>query len=261
MHKCWEDIYDHSEHSHRDPVANVVIYSSIAFFFGFVALAFGVALYVLMDSPCLLSWDGNDTILASQAKIMDSCHVVIPFALSICAICISSIGIAAGEVHVPLLYSIFNGTGFCGIFFELYSFCSLITQVVDRKSTLDTIQLALGAVAVAAHGIVFISLVVAVRYGWMVNYHFSRQDMMLYVERLQNEKAVKDGKGEIDNKLNLKVIEINIPDEDVKVKGFQRALANIQGLDAEARKEQKKQATKSVGLPSMFNDGYRPPNF
>ena len=38
MHKCWENIYDWSEHSHRDPVANVVIYSSFAFFFGFVAL-------------------------------------------------------------------------------------------------------------------------------------------------------------------------------------------------------------------------------
>ena len=38
MHKCWENIYDWSEHSHRDPVANVVIYSAIAFFFGVVAL-------------------------------------------------------------------------------------------------------------------------------------------------------------------------------------------------------------------------------
>ena len=39
--KCWENIYDYSEHSHRDPVANVVIYSSVAFFFGFVALGPG----------------------------------------------------------------------------------------------------------------------------------------------------------------------------------------------------------------------------
>ena len=38
MHKCWENIYDWSEHSHRDPVANVVIYSAFAFFFGVVAL-------------------------------------------------------------------------------------------------------------------------------------------------------------------------------------------------------------------------------
>ena len=162
MHKCWENIYDWSEHSHRDPVANVVIYSSIAFFFGVIALGFGVALYVLLDSPCLLSWDGNDPIQAAQGGIIDSCHVVIPFCLAIATICISSIGmfpnifrkknvrefftefilgIAAGEIHIPILYSIFNGTGFCGIFFELYSFCSLITQVVERKDTLDTTQL------------------------------------------------------------------------------------------------------------------------
>ena len=60
----------------------------------------------------------------------------------------------------------------------------------------------------------------------MVNYHFSRQDMMLYVERLQNEK--KTAAGAEKSKLDLKVVEINIPDEDVKVAGFQRALQNIQ---------------------------------
>ena len=60
----------------------------------------------------------------------------------------------------------------------------------------------------------------------MVNYHFSRQDMMLYVERLQNEK--KNAAGAEKSKLDLKVVEINIPDEDVKVAGFQRALQNIQ---------------------------------
>lgn len=244
MHKCWENIYDWSEHSHRDPVANVVIYSSIAFFFGFVALAFGVALYVLLDSPCLLSWDGNDTIQAAQNGIIDSCHVVIPFCLAICTICISSIGIAAGEIHIPILYSIFNGTGFCGIFFELYSFCSLITQVVERQDTLDTTQLAMGAIACAAHGIALLAIIVAIRYSWMVNYHFSRQDMMLYVERLENEK--KGAMGAEKKKLDLKVIEINIPDEDVKVAGFQRALQNIQGMDMEARKKQKLQARKST---------------
>ena len=52
--------------------------------------------------------------------------------------------------------------------------------------------------------------------------------MMLYVERLQNEK--KNATGAEKNKLDLKVVEINIPDEDVKVAGFQRALQNIQVL-------------------------------
>ena len=49
---------------------------------------------------------------------------------------------------------------------------------------------------------------------------------MLYVERLQNEK--KNASGAEKSKLDLKVVEINIPDEDVKVAGFQRALQNIQ---------------------------------
>ena len=52
--------------------------------------------------------------------------------------------------------------------------------------------------------------------------------MMLYVERLQNEK--RNATGAEKNKLDLKVVEINIPDEDVKVAGFQRALQNIQVL-------------------------------
>jgi len=227
--------------------ANVVIYSSFTFFFSIVALAFGCALYVLMDSPCLLSWDGNDTIEASKSGLIDSCHVVIPFCLAIVTICISSIGIAAGEIHIPILYSIFNGTGFCGIFFELYAFCSLITQIVDRKDNLDQTNLALGAVAVAGHGISFICLIVAVRFSWMVNYHFSRQDMMLYVEKLEKEKKKNQDTG----KLDLKVIEINIPDEDVKVAGFQRALANIQGLDMEGRKEQQRKAKKQT-LPTLY---------
>ena len=35
----------------------------------------------------------------------------------------------------------------------------------------------------------------------------------------------------------------------------------FKGMDMEARKKQKQQATKSSTLPSMFNDGYRPPQF
>ena len=38
MDVCWEHIYDWLDHMHRDPVANVVIYSSIAFFLGYTLL-------------------------------------------------------------------------------------------------------------------------------------------------------------------------------------------------------------------------------
>ena len=55
MHKCWENIYDWSEHSHRDPVANVVIYSAIAFFFGVVALGTVFKIIALPNTPFPLS--------------------------------------------------------------------------------------------------------------------------------------------------------------------------------------------------------------
>ena len=54
MHVCWERIYDWMEHFHRDPVANVVIYSAISLFLGFVSIALGTALYVTMDITCSL---------------------------------------------------------------------------------------------------------------------------------------------------------------------------------------------------------------
>lgn len=239
MHKCWENIYDWSEHSHRDPVANVVIYSAIAFFFGFVSLGLGAALYVILDSPCLMTWDGNDTIESSLARIVDSCHIVIPFCLAIYTICISSIGIAAGEIHQPILYSIFGGTAFCGIFFELYSFCSMITQVVKYDSTLETTEIVLGAIATASHGASLICILIAFRFAWMVNYHFSRQDRMIFAEKERKRQADS-------GTLDLKIVEINIPEEDLKVSGFQRALANIKGMDAEARKDEKLQAAKKA---------------
>jgi len=53
MHVCWSAIYECSEHSHRDPVANVVIYSAIGFFMSVVSLAFGGAFVLVCAAPFL----------------------------------------------------------------------------------------------------------------------------------------------------------------------------------------------------------------
>ena len=93
MHACWEAIYEWSYHAHRDPVANVVIYAAIAFFMGFVSLAFGLAAYLLIDIPCGLGWTApeianvtNDVIEASVAvdpvPTLDTCHVIIPLCIA-----------------------------------------------------------------------------------------------------------------------------------------------------------------------------------
>ena len=47
LHGCWLVIYDWLEHWHRDPVANVVIYSSISFFCGLVSIGCGIPMWSL----------------------------------------------------------------------------------------------------------------------------------------------------------------------------------------------------------------------
>ena len=74
MHKCWENIYDWSEHSHRDPVANVVIYSAFAFFFGVVALGTvfkNIALQYTTLSSGLPSDASIDKVLKTYKKHLE----------------------------------------------------------------------------------------------------------------------------------------------------------------------------------------------
>jgi len=141
MHVCWSAIYECSEHSHRDPVANVVIYSAIGFFMSVVSLAFGGAAYALYDVPCGLHWLEPDVVndVASGAAYtgLDSCHLVIPLAIAGFSIFACSLGITSGELHRPLFYSIFGGIGFVGIFAELYAFISTISMTVDHKEYLS----------------------------------------------------------------------------------------------------------------------------
>ena len=48
MHLFWVAVYDKTEHMHRDPVANVVIYSALAFLGSVLGLVFGVPTYSML---------------------------------------------------------------------------------------------------------------------------------------------------------------------------------------------------------------------
>ena len=50
---------------------------------------------------------------------------------------VSAIGIAAGEVHISILYSIFGGTAVAGVFFELYAFAATVAQLRRNHESLD----------------------------------------------------------------------------------------------------------------------------
>ena len=89
MHVCWENIYEWLEHAHRDPVANVVIYSSIAFFLGFVSIALGAALYVVMDMPCSLDGTIETNDVLNAVLTWNSCHVIIPMVAGIFIVLVS----------------------------------------------------------------------------------------------------------------------------------------------------------------------------
>ena len=141
MDVCWERIYDWMEHMHRDPVANVVIYSSIAFFLGFVSIALGAALYVVMDIPCVLDGaaESNDVVINAVLS-WNSCHVIIPMVAGIFLVLVSAIGIAAGEVHISILYSIFGGSAIAAIFFEIYALAATVASLRRNHVMLDTVQ-------------------------------------------------------------------------------------------------------------------------
>lgn len=201
MHLFWVWVYDRTEHLHRDPVANVVIYAALAFFGACLGLIFGVPAFVLLreDFPCVaMSINGVDR----TASTMDSCHFIVAFSLAIYTMLLSCLGIAAGETHKPLIYSIFGGFGFVGCWAELYSFTSLITQTAAYENrvliyTLDNAPtvLAMCAMAVAGHGIALLSLLMAVRNAWKINFHFTRQEKLIYAERLRQKKALARGGG------------------------------------------------------------------
>lgn len=223
MHVCWENIYEWLEHAHRDPVANVVIYSSIAFFLGFVSVALGAALYVVMDLPCSLDGaDSNDVLDA--VLTWNSCHVIIPMVAGIFIVLVSAIGIAAGEIHISILYSIFGGTAIAAIFFELYAFAATVANLRRNNAMLDTVQTGLASGLCVSHGISLYSIIMAVRFAWVVNYHFSRQEKMIEAEKVKRDNAATP----MDLKLDFTVAKTTVEDSEIQTRGLQKSLLMVQ---------------------------------
>lgn len=224
MHVCWENIYEWLEHAHRDPVANVVIYSSIAFFLGFVSVALGAALYVVMDIPCSLDGSVETNDVLNAVLTWNSCHVIIPMVAGIFLVLVSAIGIAAGEIHISILYSIFGGTAIASIFFELYAFAATVANLRRNNEILDTVQTGLASALCVSHGISLYSIIMAVRFCWIVNYHFSRQEKMIEAEQVKRDNAATP----MDLKLDFTMAKTTVEDDEIQTKGLQKSLLMVQ---------------------------------
>ena len=86
------------------------------------------------------------------------------------------------------------------IWTELYSFTSIITMTVlqENRNVISGLENAsliygLSGTAIAGHGLALVSTFMAVRYGWKVNFHFTRQEKLVYAERLRQRKRGKGG--------------------------------------------------------------------
>ena len=197
MHLFWVCVYDRTDHLHRDPVANVVIYSALALFGACLGLIFGAPAYVMLSEshPCI----GMTMEHRGLYSTLDTCHFIMAFSLSIFTLVVSSMGIAAGELHRPMIYSVFGGLGFVSIWTELYSFCSIITMVVeaDNRVIINALEnkntiFALSGLAIGGHGLALVSIYFAVRYAWKINFHFTRQDKLVHAERIRQRKGSED---------------------------------------------------------------------
>jgi len=243
MHNFWVHVYDLSEHWHRDPVANVVIYSSFAFFGATLALVFGSPSYVILAEtyPCV-GFDENGVHITG----LDTCHMIMAFSLAIYTMLVACVGIAAGEKHTPLLYSVFGGLGFVAFWAEVYSFSALITQIVKEDSRAqiaatryDSLVFGLGGVAVAGHCIAMLATFMAVRYAWLVNFHFTRQDKLIYADQ------VRQRKGMLKAGMDLGVAEID-DDYEFEIGGMKKGIHKMLSAKEKAIKKQTKEAAQAV---------------
>lgn len=200
MHDFWVHVYNYLEHLHRDPVANVVIYSAVALFSAVLGLIFGTLSFSFLegDYPCVsMSLDHNE--VDRWSSDIDTCHLIMSFSLSIFTMVVASIGILAGEKHKPLIYSIFGGLGFVNVFIELYCFSAMITTLVNSRDFLsvreDSISVtAFMSIAVVAHFTAFYCIFSAVRNSWWINFHFTRQEKLVYIEQIRQRRGVEAGK-------------------------------------------------------------------
>ncbi|CAG5102477.1 Oidioi.mRNA.OKI2018_I69.chr1.g320.t1.cds [Oikopleura dioica] len=226
LHNFWEWVYNAADHFHRDPVANVVIYSSIGLFFATVAWVLTIPAYIFLQ-------DVNPLFECGVHE--SSCHFIISLVFAAVVSVIFAIGIAAGEKHKPTLYSFFNGMGFLGMILELYS-CIALTQTivsynkntsVPNITTMNTTgnkQLINGLTytAVACHFVVFFALFMALKFSFLVNWYFTYQDKLIYADTVRLKHG---GMGGMHGNIDLGVAEIK--DNNFKAEGLVKGMGKI----------------------------------
>jgi len=177
---------------------------ALAFFGSVLGLVFGVPTYSFLADA------GHQCVRTTGNGVahdtLDTCHLIMAFSFAAYVMIVSVLGMIAGEKHDPLTYSIFGGLGFVAVFVELYAFIATIT-IIAMKENWSAIQAAssslqqspgtihaLGGVAVAGHALALYGILIAVRWAWKVNFHFTRQEKLVYVEQLREKKARQQGK-------------------------------------------------------------------
>lgn len=215
MHDFWEAVYSWSDHAHRDPVANVVIYSSICLFTSTVAWVLTIPAYLeLIDL-------GNDFMCGTHPG---TCHFLISIGFAVITTGICVMGILAGELHRPWLYSLFNGMGIISIFGELYCLVSVSQTTVSLNKGVSTPNIinadsreiinGLMYTVVGCHAVSVFCILTALRYSFRVNFHFTRQEKLVFADMVRKRITKIENKGGID----LGVAEIE--DHDFKPSGL-----------------------------------------
>jgi len=223
LHNFWEWVYEQAGHFHRDPVANVVIYSSIGLFFATIAWVLTVPAYIFLQ----------DIDSAFQCGIHESsCHFIITLVFAAVVSIVFAFGIAAGEKHKPTLYSFFNGMGFLGMVLELYSCISLTQTIVSYNKGASSPNIlgqenrslinGLTYTAVTCHFIVFFSLFMALKFSFLVNWYFTYQDKLIFADTVRLKRG---GMGGMHGNIDLGVAEIK--DNNFKAEGLVKGMGKV----------------------------------
>lgn len=230
MNICWERLYDRWDHLHRDPVANVVIYSAITLFASAVSLACGVPAWlldhgvekgqcnyhvdILQDADYYETAEGIAALVGINQD-RNGCNMILAWAIAAFVMVVAALGIVAGELHRPNIYSAFGGIAFVACWLELFGFVSQMhsyggialnstlpegvdywrhaERVGDNKPIgMSVACLGLGSAVCATHGLSLICLFLAMYHAWYINSAFTRQEKEIFAERHRARYGMSD---------------------------------------------------------------------
>lgn len=193
---CWDSVVGFLSSWHKDAVANVVVYSSIALAFGVVAIGMGAASYVMLDLPCQVSENSdklqyvmvNDVAVGQIYRdAMNSCLLMIGFVFSTITVAVAALGIAAGELNKRQLYNIYGTFSFVSAFIEAVALVSVLAILVEHRERLTKTETILNAISAVSHGICLLAMMLNIRYSWYIYNAFSKQDREIFEEKRRKE--------------------------------------------------------------------------